>query len=108
MNLGTRSAQWGSPLGVSPRRIEASVIDDQITIGFRTDGRLLVAYATPAMVEIREYGRGGKIAILGSYPGGRQIACEEVAGMLVFRIDGDCAFSAPAGKSEWTLYDGRA
>lgn len=104
MNLGTQSAQ----LGFSPRRIEADIIADPSTIGFRSDGRLLVAYATPAMVEIREYGRSGKVIVLGSFAGGRHVACEQVEGRLVFSIDGDCAFSAPAGKQEWTLYDGRA
>lgn len=102
MNLATQSAQWGSPLAPLIRKLTVDV-DGIAIIGFRTEGRLLVAYCSPAMIEIRDY-RGERIAILGTFAGGRQISCEQVNEMLVFSRDGDCFFSAPAGKSEWTLY----
>jgi hypothetical protein len=102
MNLGTQSANLGSPLAPRIRRLSVDV-DGIEVVGFRTEGRLLVAYCSPAMVQIREY-RGERITILGSYAGGRRIGCEQVNGMLVFSRDEDCFFSAPAGKSEWTLY----
>ena len=105
MNLGTQTAQGGRPLAPLIRKLTVDV-DGIAVVGFRSDGRLLVAYATPAMVEIRDYGRGGSITILGSYAGARQIACEHVEGRLVFYVDDDCIFSAPACKSEWTLYRG--
>jgi len=71
-------------------------------IGFRRDGRLIVLHATPCMCELRSYGHIGRLTVLGTFAGARQISCE-LGERLRFWIDGDEVASLPGGAG-WTLY----
>ena len=99
MHLGTVEAQGGRPLGGPPTRIDAEA---PAVIGFRADGRLIVLHAGPCKCELREYGKYGRLVILGTFAGARQVSCE-LGERLRFWIDGDEVASLPGGKG-WTLY----